>query len=79
MFFQMFVQIFVIISFICFVASMQSSIHATHKCKIHYAKLFAKYLRRQNTTTIVIDKMLDDLSKATGETKPELASCMGVI
>ena len=78
MFFQMFVQIFVIIAFICLVsvASMQSNIDATHKCKFHYNKLFAKYLRRQNTTTIVIDKMLDDLSKATGESKIALASCI---
>jgi hypothetical protein len=57
---------------------MQSSIDATHKCKFYYSKLFAKYLRRQNTTTVVINKMLDDLSKATGESKVEMASCMDV-
>ena len=72
---------FKIIAFICLVivASIQSNIDATHKCKFYYTKLFAKYLRRQNTTTVVIDKMLDDLSNATGESKTELASCMGVI
>jgi hypothetical protein len=69
------------IALICLlaVASMQSNIDATHKCKFYYTKLFAKYLRRQNSTTVVIDKMLDDLSKATGESKAELAKCMGVI
>ena len=69
------------IALICLlaVASMQSNIDATHKCKFHYTKLFAKYLRRQNSTTVVIDKMLDDLSKATGEKKIELAKCMGII
>ncbi len=61
------------------VASMKSNIDATHKCKIYYTKLFAKYLRRQNSTAIIIDKMLDDLSKATGESKVALADCMGVI
>jgi hypothetical protein len=77
----MFVQIFVIISLICLVtvASMHSKIDATHKCKFYYTKLFAKYLRRQNTTAIVIDKMLDDLSKSTGESKVALADCMGII
>lgn len=74
-------KFFYIITLIFFVivASMHSNIDATHKCKFYYTKLFAKYLRRQNTTTVVIDKMLDDLSKATGESKTELAKCMGII
>lgn len=76
----MFVQIFVItLILLVIVASMQSNIDATHKCKFYYTKLFAKYLRRQNTTAVVINKMLDDLSKATGESKIELAYCMGII
>ena len=80
MFVQMFFYIFVItLSCLFAVASMQSSIDATHKCKFYYTKLFAKYLRHQNNTTVIIDKMLDDLSKATGESKVELASCMGII
>jgi hypothetical protein len=79
MFLQMFTQLFVIaISCIFVVASMQSNIDATHKCKFYYTKLFAKYLRRQNSTTVVITKMLEDLSKATGESQATLANCMGV-
>ncbi len=74
MFFKIIALIFLVI-----VASMYSTIDATHKCKFYYTKLFAKYLRRQNTTTVIVDKMLDDLSKATGESKAELAKCMGVI
>lgn len=76
----MFVRKF-FIALICLVtvASMQSKMDATHKCKFYYTKLFAKYLRHQNNTTVIIDKMLDDLSKATGESKVELASCMGII
>ena len=81
MFVRKFFYIFVIISliFLVIVASMQSNIDATHKCKFYYTKLFTKYLRRQNTTAVVIEKMLDDLSKATGESKVELSNCMGVI
>ena len=72
-------KFFIAFIFLVIVASMPSSIHATHKCKFYYTKLFAKYLRQQNTTTVVINKMLDDLSKATGESKIELANCMGII
>lgn len=72
-------KFFIALISLVIVASMQSNIDATHKCKFYYTKLFAKYLRRQNTTTVVINKMLDDLSKATGESKVELASCMGII
>lgn len=72
-------KLFIALIYLVIVASMQSNIDATHKCKFYYTKLFAKYLRHQNTTTVVIDKMLDDISKATGESKVELANCMGVI
>ena len=72
-------KFFIALISLVIVASMQSNIDATHKCKFYYTKLFAKYLRHQNNTTVIIDKMLDDLSKATGESKVELASCMGII